>query len=601
MKKKRTVKADAQLRQSQLVTTFGPGAPIDLPRHSVLIGGLEHWTKGDRIVEHRLEHKVSQQFGGASIALHAPPAPSETFDAVTGVRAFLFPQWFLTVSTKPAGDGRWRSRQLVPLRNLERGQYRDEESLKHEVVPVRFVRACVRGHLDDLDWAGFTHDYKQCPRGTASLSLEERGTSGDVGEIVVRCVCGAQRRIQDATVSKSHVLGDCTGGRPWLGRGTNEACTEKFRLLVRTASNAYFAQILSVISLPDPQQLLNDRIDSVWSEIEGADSADEIAFFRRKQAKVASALTGFSDAEVWERLAQRKSGAATERKVKEVEFDALARSEDEIGEDRPSGNFFARAVPRPKLRGKNTETLERVVLVHRLREVRAITGFTRFESASPDLQGDLDVGVLRADIARETTWVPAVETRGEGVFLHFKASAIAAWCKRPAVVRRAEQLMAGVEAWNKTRKQGKRVFCGMPYLLLHSLSHLLITTVSLRCGYPASSIRERIYALPDQGYGILLYTATSDSEGTLGGLVEVGRNIGAHLDEAIDLGRLCSNDPVCAQHDAKDEHEQRFLQGAACHGCLLISETSCEMRNDFLDRAVVVPTVDGNTAAFFED
>jgi hypothetical protein len=283
-----------------------------------------------------------------------------------------------------------------------------------------------------------------------------------------------------------------------------------------------------------------------------------------------------------------------------VEFDALSRTEEEIGEDRPSGNFFARSLPRAKIKGRHTDALERVVLVHRLREVRALTGFTRFESASPYLQGDLDVGVMRADLARNTTWVPAVETRGEGVFLHFKTSTINAWCSRPDVIRRGEQLAAGLDEWNKTRKQSKRTFCGMPYVLLHSLSHLLITSVSLRCGYPASSIRERIYALPDQGYGILLYTATSDSEGTLGGLVEVGRDIGEHLDEAIELGRLCSNDPVCAQHDPKDEHEQRFLHGAACHGCLLISETSCEMHNDYLDRAVVVPTVDGSAAAFFE-
>ncbi len=139
----------------------------------------------------------------------------------------------------------------------------------------------------------------------------------------------------------------------------------------------------------------------------------------------------------------------------------------------------------------------------------------------------------------------------------------------------------------------------MEYLLLHSLSHLLITAVSLGCGYPASSIRERIYALPD-GYGILLYTASSDAEGTLGGLVEVGRRIGQYLDEALEAGCLCANDPVCAQHDPADVHEQRFLHGAACHGCLLISETSCEMRNDFLDRALVVPTVGGFGAEFFD-
>ena len=139
----------------------------------------------------------------------------------------------------------------------------------------------------------------------------------------------------------------------------------------------------------------------------------------------------------------------------------------------------------------------------------------------------------------------------------------------------------------------------MPYFLLHSLSHLLMTAVSLECGYPASSIRERVYAL-EAGYGILLYTGTPDAEGTLGGLVEAGRQIDRHLQAALELGRLCSNDPVCAQHDPQSQHERRFLHGAACHGCLLIAETSCEQHNDFLDRALVVPTVEDLGAEFFQ-
>jgi hypothetical protein len=134
--------------------------------------------------------------------------------------------------------------------------------------------------------------------------------------------------------------------------------------------------------------------------------------------------------------------------------------------------------------------------------------------------------------------------------------------------------------------------------MLHSLSHLLITAVSLECGYPASSIRERVYAV-EAGYGILLYTGSPDAEGTLGGLVEAGRQIGRHLEAALELGRLCSNDPVCAQHDPASKHEQCFLLGSACHGCLLIAETSCEQFNDFLDRALVVPTVENLGAEFF--
>lgn len=137
--------------------------------------------------------------------------------------------------------------------------------------------------------------------------------------------------------------------------------------------------------------------------------------------------------------------------------------------------------------------------------------------------------------------------------------------------------------------------------MLHSVSHLLLTAVSLQCGYPASSILERVYAIPSIGYGILLYTGSSDAEGTLGGLVEVGRNIHESLRDALEMAQLCSNDPVCAQHEPESGHEHRYLHGTACHGCVLVAETSCEQQNDFLDRALVVWTVEAEGAEFFPE
>jgi hypothetical protein len=135
--------------------------------------------------------------------------------------------------------------------------------------------------------------------------------------------------------------------------------------------------------------------------------------------------------------------------------------------------------------------------------------------------------------------------------------------------------------------------------MLHSFAHLMITTIALECGYPASSIRERIYAIPEIGYGVLLYTGSSDSEGTLGGLIEVGRRIADTIHSALDLGALCSNDPVCSQHVPESPHARSFLLGAACHGCLLVAETSCEQQNDLLDRSLVVRTVQGTNSEFF--
>jgi Domain of unknown function (DUF1998) len=152
----------------------------------------------------------------------------------------------------------------------------------------------------------------------------------------------------------------------------------------------------------------------------------------------------------------------------------------------------------------------------------------------------------------------------------------------------------------KDRKT-ERLFPGGPYVLLHTLSHLLIQSLAMRCGYPASSIRERIYADSHaERFGILLYTGSPDAEGTLGGLVQQARHIEAHLAYALRMSALCSNDPICAQHAPGRSMEGRWLHGAACHGCALVAETSCEMRNDYLDRALVVPVLGVPGAAFFQ-
>ena len=418
-----------------------------------------------------------------------------------------------------------------------------------------------------------------------SYRVDERGTSGDLGEIVVRCECGVERRLNDATVPG--ILGRCEGSRPWLGPTTREECNEPNRLLVRHASNAYFPQIMSVISLPDRNETLEKVINQVWENfLQYVETIDDLRKDRQKKPPVKAALEGFSDDEVFQEIEVRKgSGVETPMKsVKQAEFEMLVAAKEEIGEDMPDGDFFARALPKSAWNGPWMSSIERIVLVHRLREVVAQLGFTRFEASTPDVEGELQMGVQAAPLALEQSWLPAVENRGEGIFVQFRKSDVDAWLSRKEVQDRGRQLRAGFDTWKTAHPQSHREFPGLPYYFLHSLSHLLLTAVSLECGYPASSIRERVYAL-NAGYGVLLYTGSPDAEGTLGGLVESGRQIGQHLRAALELGRLCSNDPVCAQHDPQNQHECRFLHGAACHGCLLIAETSCEQHNDYLDRA----------------
>jgi len=402
-------------------------------------------------------------------------------------------------------------------------------------------------------------------------------------------------------------LGFCKGDRPWLGAHARERCggdsghSQPSRLLVRSASNAYFAQTLSVISIPEAGSALRQAIDAVWTDfLQYCESVSDVGRERRKQ-RVSAALEGFSDADVWREIERRKSGGdADARGIREVELETLLSAQAEIGDDRPGGDFYARTVSIPGKNSALTKAIERVVKVHRLREVIAQVGFTRFESSVSDVNGELALDVERAALARELSWVPAVENRGEGIFVALRPGAIEKWLGRASVKTRGEQLMAGFKAWAKTHSGAATVFPGLPYVMLHTLSHLLITAVALECGYSSSSIRERIY-VGNGGYGVLLYTASPDAEGTLGGLVEAADRIDQYLRDALDLGRLCANDPVCAHHEPNNVEEERFLLGAACHGCVLLAESSCERRNDFLDRALVVPTVDDSDAAFFSD
>lgn len=590
-------KAHGQVRRSQVITTYGPGALIDLPRHSAIVGGLDTWPKTsdlDEIVEPRLTLKLQIMTGVAAPKLYAPPADdNDPSEPAQGIVVWRFPEWFI-VQEETGREERDRSRRLVHRKALDdKGRFD-----QRPVVATRFVRACPKGHVDDLDWHRFVHGAEDpCRR---QLWLDERGTSGDLADLVVRCECGKSRGLYEATPVGA--LGTCRGARPWLGRNSNESCKLPSRLLIRTASNAYFSQVVSVLSLPDRGSAVETAVTELKDDLLIVDTAGELAFIKKKP-KVAERLAPFSDEEVLKAIREARSGKAAERPVKQVELEALLAAPEGFGDDVPvDPSFHARRLPdRAWRRSQRSTGIEAVIQLHRLREVQALAGFTRFEAVTPDIHGEYETDVERAQIALEPRWFPAVENRGEGVFVQLRAAAVSSWLDRDAVKQRLDKLRAGHELWKKDRESA-RPFPGGPYLLLHTLSHLLIQSLSMRCGYPASSIRERIYAETElDRFGILLYTGSPDSEGTLGGLVQQARHIEDHLSQALHMGALCSNDPICAQHVPGGEGmEGRWLHGASCHGCALVAETCCEMRNDYLDRALVVPVVGLLDAAFFQ-
>ena len=452
-----------------------------------------------------------------------------------------------------------------------------------------FCTAPNKGHIEDFRWVEFAHGlHAKCP--SPSLQLLE-GETGDFAEIRVVCACGRSQVLIKAHVKETVPI--CAGKRPWLGSEGDEVCDENLRLLVRTASNSYFAQVVSALSIPDPGRELEDAVNSVWDVFKAA-TAETLGAFRTIP-KVNATLEEYSDASVLAVVEELQGGRQKPREpIRTAEYKTfLSQRPEALGDIPPADEiFFSRSVvPEGGLPSK----VSKVVLAHKLREVRVQVGFTRIEPPTPNLQGEYDLGVESARVGLSPTWLPASEVHGEGVFVQLEERAIAEWEERPPVVARSEELEAGYRAWS-AGKQKVPAFPGARFYMLHSLSHLLISAISLECGYAASAIRERIYCSQPGAEGtqmsaILLTTGTAGSEGTLGGLVEQGRRIGAHLRRAWDLGALCSSDPVCSAHSPKGDHEERFLEGAACHGCLFVAECSCERFNRYLDRALVVPSI----------
>ena len=590
------------IRRSQAITTFGVGALVDLPHHSAVVGGLDEWphTLDDEISEPRLAEKLRRLTGGPPPRLIAPPAaPEAPWESGRGIPAYLFPTWFVErqpedrTGSEPQRER--RSRRLVSRKALDQ-KLRLE---RRPVVATRFVRACPRGHVDDLDWYRFVH--KPSDPCLGELRLDESGTTGDLSELIVRCSCGAQRVFAEAKLVGT--LGPCSGQRPWLGTHAREACEEHARLLIRTATNAWFPQIVSVLSLPDRGSELDRVVADLWGVLQRVEKKKQLKQVVALVPAVAAGLAGFRNRDILEAIRQRRSPQSAERPVKQVELDAILDAPEGFGDDIPvDPDFHARRLPAriwQRSGGRSDGRVAAVVQVHRLREVMALAGFTRFEAVTRNIDGEYESDVERAALALDASWFPAVENRGEGVFVQLAADAVREWFARPAVAERLDLLATGQERWNEGRKK-PRVFPGGPYVLLHTLAHLLIQSVAMRCGYPAASIRERIYVDETaERYGVLLYTASADAEGTLGGLVEQARWTCDHLEVALDTAALCSNDPVCAHHEPGASREERWLHGAACHGCTLVAETSCEMQNDYLDRALVAPVIGCADAAFF--
>jgi hypothetical protein len=614
------------LRQSQLVTNFGPGAMVDLPTRSVIVGGLDLWHMRERgswrpihepravAVLEALLRRSGKLAEGFALTLRTPPVDDESWRGTgepPGVEARIFPAWFVARDAEDMGDA--RRRRLVRWRDLDpkgRADFIGDDGRKIAVTPIRFVAACKKGHIQDIDWNFAVHAGSASAPGercVQPLWLEEQGTSGDPRSTRVVCACGAALSLHDAQARGR--LGRCGGRRPWLH--TDEpGCAEELRFLTRTATNAYFPQVLTVISLPTAEDELTRLVEGHMDALGWVEAPGDVAAARRSNPGLRAALEGYADEDVLGRVRQvGLVGTQDLQKAPKVaEYDLLASGLPVIGADSPEATLHARTLDRADWDGERPRLapIAAVVAVHRLREVACLYGFTRFEAAPTAIDGDLEelyLAVEGAALAAELDWLPAVEQLGEGVFLRFDENVLRAWSTRPPVSARHDALERGWQRWRIEQPYADRLrFPGLAYYAIHGFAHALMNEIALDCGYPATSLKERLYAMTDETgdrFGLLLYTATTGAQGTLGGLLAALPRLGAIAERALDKLALCSSDPICAEHDPDSHADERALSGAACHSCLLVAETSCEARNLYLDRALAVATVSTPGAALF--
>ena len=607
-----------EIRPSQLLWTYGPGALIDLPSLSVVTLGIDRWEK-ERclpIEEARLLAAVRRVLGLQVDSLRMPPvkksenAGQRTAEDYIGVPVRPFPRWLRCVKCGLLSEydiglfklkEAWNRPESTRFVHKDcKGSRGDQPAKDADAVPARFLVACRNGHLDDFPWHYFVHKGSSDCKGT--LRFFESGASLQTENLWVKCdQCGAARNMAHAfgRLGKENLPG-CRGRHAHLDTYDTD-CDEEARAVLLGATNSWFPITLSALAIPLAGDPITQLVTDDWDSFGDLESVDEVKLTVKvlKKKGLLPGIEKYSPEEIWEVIEKKKGGAAeeavSEADIKGPEWAVLTNPNPPT--DYP--HFMSTPVEPPK---KYDRWLSGVLLLERLREVNALLGFTRVEA--PEETSNPNERPPMADMCRgKPGWVPANQVHGEGIFLRFDESTLEEWETRPGVQIVDRMLFNGHRGWRNSRKlDPKEGYPGVRYAMLHTFSHLLIRELALECGYNAASIRERIYANVEGEQpqaGILIYTAAADSDGTLGGLVDLGKpdNLGRLMEQALNRARVCSSDPLCSEHDPEKD---RSLHAASCHACSFVAETSCEKGNRYLDRSLLVSTLDRTDAAFFE-
>lgn len=581
------------LRKSQAITTFGPGSIVDLRDESVMMGGLDFWPNDNicEIHEPNLEKAIGvDEFRSPSTIEQSRNGKDLPFT--------LFPRWLVCP----------KCHRLAPYELFSSGIASPSAvtkcpDCKKRVYPARLIVACRHGHIDDFPWIEWIRrGTNPCNCERPALELVSAGRTASLGDLIVKCKndgCDGHRSLSGSTEARNLKFMKCSGNRTWLM--DRQPCEEDVVPLQRGASNVYFPVVTSALSIPPWSKAVQSVLNPYWTVLK---AIPEMALKPTVEGMKLPERLGMSSDSIVQAVIDRNLSASsdqtiTEKELRKKEFDALNNPQGSIGSQ---DDFKTRL-------GELDPTVQpyfsKIVLVDRLREVRALLGFTRVSPPDPDPQSRLEIGLSPLSRNRKS-WLPAIEVHGEGIFLQFSPNAIQAWLQRAgkAVFPRAEILNNNyIDVCNRRNWTVNRVISPL-FLLSHSFAHAMIRQLSIESGYSSASLRERLYVF-DQAdnknsfsAGILIYTSSPDSEGSLGGLVRQGEKerLALTIKAAVSEATWCSSDPLCIESEGQG-HDALNL--SACHACLLLSETCCEEYNRLLDRAMLTGTLESPEYGYF--
>ena len=584
------------VRRTQMITTYGVGSLVALGDRSFIVSGLDSWglSHAEKIYE-----PVLQRWLNVS-EFKMPPAASPP--AGDGVRVRLFPEWYSCKECRALQPFRYFGSPFGKSVCGECGV---------PLTPSRFVVACTNGHLDDFPYFDWVHREASPDHSSEHrLKMHSTGESASLRSIIIECSCGADASMEGAFRKNAlaEIKVKCRGRRPWLGRKfQEEGCTERPRTLQRGSSAAWFPVPRSALSIPpwsqSIQKVLNEHMDALKKY--GDDEKPLRNELERISGKTIFSVDQLIDAyKVRQKLADEETdgegvGLDASSRLRHKEYEQLVVGTSEVSRDDDFECEPAELAPEARDRG-----LAKVMLVKRLREVRALQSFTRIEMPDPAAPARL------SELSGEPLdWLPAIQVMGEGVFLTLDEDRLRSWesmngpRERARLINQRHSVLLRKKARSTGKKPAEEELTSPidgRFVLLHTLAHALINEWSLACGYPAASLRERIYCShgPDEMAGILIYTASSDSAGSLGGVVNQGTpaRLRDSLASALDRISWCSQDPPCMESEASGTDS---LNLAACYACVLLPETSCETNNSFLDRALLIGTPDAPEIGFF--